>query len=59
MERKNLLRIAVETRRRHLIRLLMMESSYEDKEAYLSSLTLSELEDEWRHLNRQKEDHIG
>jgi len=51
--------MAVETRKRHLIRLLMTYDEYAGQEAYLSSLTLTELENEWRYMGKQKEDHIG
>lgn len=59
MERKNLLRMAVETRKQHLIRRLLAIDAYADREPYLLSLTLSELEEEWRHSDRLREDHIG
>jgi hypothetical protein len=51
--------MAVETRKQHIIRRLLTDEAYNDRESYLSALTLSELEEEWRHFDRRREDHIG
>ena len=59
MERKNLLRMAVETRKQHLIRRLLTMDAYANREPYLSSLTLTELEEEFRHYEHLSEDDIG
>ncbi|TCP26635.1 hypothetical protein EV207_11966 [Scopulibacillus darangshiensis] len=59
MEHKNLLRMAVESRKKHLIRCLMTLEENENNEQHLNSLTLSELEEEWKRYQGRDEPGIG
>ncbi|RYM02129.1 Fur-regulated basic protein FbpA [Sporolactobacillus sp. THM7-7] len=54
----NLLRTAVEKRKRHLIGLLKAHRVTSDPEN-LYSWTLSELEQEWKHYQKWKNRNIG
>ncbi|GGH87740.1 hypothetical protein JOD43_004024 [Pullulanibacillus pueri] len=61
MERKNLLRLAVEQRKKQLIQRLEALGFQGDREA-LMRLTLTELENQWesyQHMMQSEEDDIG
>lgn len=58
MGNKNLLRIAVEARKKYLIRMLELNGVTSDP-GYLSELTLSELEDEWKRYQSENNKDIG
>ena len=60
MERRNLLRIAVETRKKHLIQRLEA-AGYSGQREDLEKMTLTELEREWERQQQfyEQEDDIG
>ncbi|WP_085523044.1 hypothetical protein [Tuberibacillus sp. Marseille-P3662] len=58
-KKQNLLRMAVETQKRHLILRLMSIDDYAHQEDWLQSLTLTELEHEWYLAKHRSDDQIG
>ncbi|WP_027725377.1 hypothetical protein [Tuberibacillus calidus] len=59
MERKNILRMAVEARKKYLIKLLSATDEHAGREEELKAYTLTELENEWRRLEQKKQNRIG
>lgn len=59
MDWENLLRTAVNERKKQLIRRLLASGKYDGQAEELSSWTLSELEDAWAHLGPTAHDQMG
>lgn len=59
MESKNLLRMAVESRKKYLIRCLETSGEYQNDVKQFKSLTLSELEEEWERVQQWRQSDIS
>lgn len=59
MKDQNLLRMAVETRKEHLIKQITRFSAGYATTDELQQMALSDLEEEWKRLQRKGKDGIG